>query len=292
MPQAHPEFTLPVYFHTFPVDSELSANLATGLIGKFGLLSIGERNGLGNITGDLSWSLEYGKLSGLSVLTGWSNKLGFLRDKASSGIMEYGIYNPAPKAIKSQILQEVDDILRDNPENTYFTDFRDLLPSLKCLLPSSEYQFTLLLTPGDRITFFRIWKEIREGNVKPGAEQLVLEHRQEIDGWFAANPERVLLIDSESSAAHTLPYSILQDMNRNAAISELCELYLCSNPQEKITRDRRKYFALRSWSRLTDYHLKLGTENALLTEHMKIVKERFREIGIDPQGYSHNPERV
>ena len=112
----YPDIPLKYHFHSFGVNSASDGRVAVNLISRHGLYSLEKSFGLRNITGDLSWSLMYGKDAPVQVLTVVTNEHGFLK-RSGAGIAEYGIGRKATVTDKKSLVTEIDVALANDPNN-------------------------------------------------------------------------------------------------------------------------------------------------------------------------------
>lgn len=280
------DIPLPYYFHNFGVDNRLEAQIATGLISKYGLFSLSSKGGLGNISGDLSWSFCYGKESPWQLLTVWTNKKGLLQHSAS-GIAEYGITRKATRKQKGAITKEILDLLKEYPESKTLKELQQSLPFFTQLLPKDELSLALFLSSNDRVLFDRVWKEIEKGEGTGSFREIVNRHQQELANWFTTYDENVLLREEKSKPA-VLAEGLTRALYFNNAVALAYELDLCLNPEIKMPDKLRAHNLTRAQKGLKWHEFFNEEDRELFQAHLQAIEERvstiFDEIGLKTEG--------
>lgn len=286
----YPDIPLRCYFHSFGVGNESDAQMAIDLISKHGLYSRSKDLGLGNITGDLTWSLEYGKDSPVQILTVATNKHGLLK-RSGGGVSEYGIFRKATSADKASLIRDIDAILVKEYNNEFFIDFKDNLRFLGQILPPDELLLAVGIYQNDRDFLNSTWKEIKQRRV---VERSLVDS---VQSWFRSK-DNSIFFRRQGLDLLTLPEELVEGFHHNEAVSHLYEIFVSADPTTKISNDERVFYAQRAYDWLIGTTYVSNQESDFFRTYIQSAIEFARDRGIklgqalEREGGNRNAEKL
>ena len=154
-----PDFELPLYFHTTGVGNETEASTLVGLLRENGLFSSFQKFGLGNISGDLSWSSLYSHKLPLIFLTAWENGENIRR--TSYGIDEYALTDIARQEEIEQVSKQLKKLDEVHPGSNYYTNILEDTVHWKYKIQGEQLKWGIVLpAEGLESDLYRIWQDI------------------------------------------------------------------------------------------------------------------------------------
>jgi len=286
MPTELPEIRLPIYFHTFAVKSQDTARIATQLMARYGLLALGEEYQLGNISGDILYTLSnwYAERYGdFTILTSWTDKSKLLHRNGGEPMEEYGIHNRISKKQKQAIARELDEIIIARPNDNYFGDLRSNLNWLSQILPADNFSWALFGDEHIPTIFRKISSEIILGSTKFSNFILPGIHIRVLSEWLSNHPDSIIS-NTQTDSLNDIARTIMTDVNHNLLIWEIYELYHCTDAERDFPMEERVQHAQRSLSRINNYHLLQDPGNPIIREHLPIIRARAETIGLNVEG--------
>lgn len=273
-----PDFSLGVYYHSFSVRTEQSAQNAILLFSKHGLLSRGEEFSAGNLTGELEYSFRYQHPHEIPILTGWSNKNGFIRRNIHHGMNEYGVTNNISVEKKGVIEEELIELLHKHPTDAFLQQALQNLWFKSRILPSGEFSWALRSDPHVQLLLSHTIADLIMGKTEIDDTKLKDIHIEELTLLLMENPQAILY--SSESSLKNLATTIITGINRNLLAWELNELYYCTDQTLDFTVEKRQQQLARSLRRIKSYYLPHLSDTTAIKEHVAIVQSRAEAFGL------------
>jgi hypothetical protein len=271
----HPEqLSLPIYFHTIPTVHPAHAELAASSLVRLGLFGWGEGLGYGNLTGDLNYSLLYGRKSETCLLTSWANNNELIQQVGGSSILEYSIANDARGEQITEVFNVLDTLVELFPNDALIHSLSSKRGLLTQLLPSTELLCIADLDQQRCAALNKIWELVEYWDGSTNPEDVI---QQQIELVAEAMESNVLYLNKDVEQSE-LSQRLVSGMNWNAMLKRICEITLCFDPAFDYPIEEKIRGVRSSWNNLIGFHLPRNQESQFLGEQMEKLLAISRNV--------------